>query len=104
GDSAQPRLVSETRADVDDRAVTVEFDDQQLAVLEESSAYEVVMTQAGTGRSTAVPPWVWDGSYEAEDAEYTGSGYSLNGPEGSPSDVSKFYTSGGYDVGGLRTG
>lgn len=104
GDSAQPRLLTETTADVDDGAVTVEFDDQQLPVLDESSAYEVVMTPAGTGTSTAVPPSVWDGSYEAEDAEYTGSGYSLNGPEGSPSDVSKFYTSGGYDVGGLRTG
>ncbi|MEV5880031.1 LamG-like jellyroll fold domain-containing protein [Streptomyces sp. NPDC052101] len=51
-----------------------------------------------------VAPVRWQGSYEAEDAAHTGSGYSKNGPEGSPCDVSKFYTSGGYDVGGLRTG
>ncbi|MGW1885073.1 hypothetical protein [Streptomyces sp. NPDC001970] len=46
----------------------------------------------------------WQASYEAEDAAHTGYGYSKNGPEGSPRDVSKFYTSGGYNVGGLRTG
>ncbi len=62
------------------------------------------MTPAGVGTSTSAEPTTWEGSYEAEDATYTGSGYSKNGPEGSPSDVGKFYTSGGYDVGGLRTG
>src|SRR5699024_11388542 len=46
----------------------------------------------------------WSASYEAEDATYEGSGYSLNGPEGSPDNVQDFYTSGGYNVGGLRTG
>jgi len=75
-----------------------------LPSLKESSAYEVVLTPASGGsRATAVPN-LWEASYEAEAARYTGSGYSRNGPEGSPSDVSKFYTSGGYNVGGLRTG
>ena len=33
-------------------------------------------------------PLLWQQSYEAEDAVYTGGGYSRNGPEGSPADVS----------------
>ncbi|HLR93497.1 MAG TPA: LamG-like jellyroll fold domain-containing protein [Jiangellaceae bacterium] len=104
GDSAQPALLSETVAEVVDGKVTVEPGSGDLPELVESSAYEISVTPAGTGETTMVAPNLWEGSYEAEDAEYSGSGYSLNGPEGSPSDVSKFYTSGGYDVGGLRTG
>ncbi|WP_304451662.1 LamG-like jellyroll fold domain-containing protein [Nocardiopsis sp. YSL2] len=104
GDSGPPRLVSEEVLEVQDGSVVLDFGGS-LPELTESSAYEVVLTPAGEGTtSTGVPPTLWQGSFEAEDAEYTGSGYSLNGPEGSPSDVSKFYTSGGYDVGGLRTG
>src|SRR5690606_27269395 len=75
-----------------------------LPALEESSAYEIILSPSGTGTTTAPPPHLWQRSYEAEDAQYTGGGYSRNGPEGSPSDVSKFYTSGRYNVGGLRTG
>lgn len=104
GDSAQPRVLSETTADVVDGSVSVPFDATSLPLLEESSAYEIVVTPAGTGEPTAASPTVWSGSYEAEDAQYSGSGYSKNGPEGSPDDVGAFYTSGGYDVGGLRTG
>jgi hypothetical protein len=63
-----------------------------------------VLSPAGKAKGTQSPPVSWQASYEAEDAAHTGSGYSKNGPEGSASDVSKFYTSGGYDVGGLRTG
>ncbi|MFE3459848.1 LamG-like jellyroll fold domain-containing protein [Nocardiopsis aegyptia] len=103
GDSGPPRLVSEEVLEVQDGSVVLDFGGS-LPELEESSAYEVVLTPAGQGTPTGVPPTRWQGSFEAEDAEYTGGGYSLNGPEGSPSDVSKFYTSGGYDVGGLRTG
>lgn len=53
----------------------------------------------------SLPPAVrWRRTYEAEDAGYTGGGHSKNGPEGSPSAVDRFATSGGYHVGGLRTG
>ncbi|MFI2487374.1 LamG-like jellyroll fold domain-containing protein [Promicromonospora kroppenstedtii] len=104
GDSAQPRHLAELTLPVTDGKVAVEFDGTSLPSLKESSAYEIVMTPAGVGEATSTAPTSWEGSYEAEDATYTGSGYSLNGPEGSPSDVGKFYTSGGYDVGGLRTG
>lgn len=103
GDSAQPRLVAERNLPVKDGAVVLDFGGE-LPALAESSAYEIVLTPAGEGRQTSVVPDLWTGSYEAEDAAYTGSGYSRNGPEGSPQDVSKFYTSGRYNVGGLRTG
>ncbi|WP_280900534.1 MULTISPECIES: LamG-like jellyroll fold domain-containing protein [unclassified Streptomyces] len=105
GDSSGPKLLTETNLKVaDDRTVTVDFGDGTLPTLKESSAYEIVLTPAGKATKTQSPPVRWQGSYEAEDAAHTGSGYSRNGPEGSTSDVSKFYTSGGYDVGGLRTG
>ena len=98
GDSAQPRLIAERDLKVADGAVAFEFDK-----LLESSAYEIVLAPAGKS-SAARTPTVWQGSFEAEDAKHTGTGYSRNGPEGSPSDVSKFYTSSGFNVGGLRTG
>ncbi|MFC0534024.1 LamG-like jellyroll fold domain-containing protein [Phytohabitans kaempferiae] len=99
GDSAQPRLVAERDVAVQDGAVVLD-----LPGLVESSAYEIVLSPAG-GKSRPTPrSLLWEGSYEAEDATYTGGGYSRNGPEGSPADVSKFYTSGGFNVGGLRTG
>ncbi|MCX5328613.1 LamG-like jellyroll fold domain-containing protein [Streptomyces sp. NBC_00140] len=105
GDSSGPKLLTETNLKVaDDGTVTVDFGDGTLPKLKESSAYEIVLSPAGKAANTQSPPARWQGSYEAEDAAHTGSGYSKNGPEGSTSDVSKFYTSGGYDVGGLRTG
>ncbi|MER6289802.1 LamG-like jellyroll fold domain-containing protein [Streptomyces sviceus] len=105
GDNSGPKLLTETNLKVaDDGTVTVDFGDGTLPRLKESSAYEIVLSPAGKATKTQSPPVRWQGSYEAEDAAHTGSGYSKNGPEGSTSDVSKFYTSGGYDVGGLRTG
>jgi hypothetical protein len=101
GDSPQPDEIAELEADVVDGAVALEFGDD-LPALKESSAYEIVLSPAHSAR--AVPRTHWARSYEAEDAAHTGSGYSRNGPEGSPSDVSKFYTSGRFNVGGLRTG
>jgi hypothetical protein len=88
----------------DDGTVVVGFGDGALPALKESSAYEIVLSPAGKAKGSQTPPASWQASYEAEAAAHTGSGYSKNGPEGSPRDVSKFYTSGGYDVGGLRTG
>jgi hypothetical protein len=105
GDSSGPKLLTETNLKVAaDGTVAVDFGDGTLPKLKESSAYEIVLSPAGKAAKTQSPPVRWQGSYEAEDAAHTGSGYSKNGPEGSTSDVSKFYTSGGYDVGGLRTG
>ncbi|WEH13527.1 LamG-like jellyroll fold domain-containing protein [Streptomyces sp. VNUA24] len=105
GDSSGPRLLTETNLDVGaDGTVSVDFGDGTLPRLKESSAYEIVLSPAGNAKATRTAPVRWQNSYEAEDAAHTGSGYSKNGPEGSPRDVSKFYTSGGYDVGGLRTG
>ncbi|WP_329331919.1 Ig-like domain-containing protein [Streptomyces sp. NBC_00663] len=105
GDNSGPKLLTETNLKVgDDGKVVVDFGDGTLPTLKESSAYEIVLSPAGKAKATQTAPVRWQGSYEAEDAAHTGSGYSKNGPEGSPRDVSKFYTSGGYDVGGLRTG
>ncbi|MEU6422993.1 LamG-like jellyroll fold domain-containing protein [Streptomyces spiralis] len=105
GDNSGPKLLTETNLKVgDDGKVVVDFGDGTLPKLKESSAYEIVLSPAGQAKGTQSLPVRWQGSYEAEDAAHTGSGYSKNGPEGSTGDVSKFYTSGGYDVGGLRTG
>jgi hypothetical protein len=103
GDSAQPRVVADLDQRVTGGAVTVDFG-SKLPELDESSAYQIILSP-GRDRSAAVPVTnSWTAGYEAEDAAHTGSGYSRNGPEGTPSDVSKFYTSGDYNVGGLRTG
>ncbi|WP_051744558.1 LamG-like jellyroll fold domain-containing protein [Streptomyces yerevanensis] len=105
GDNTGPKLLSEQNLKVGaDGKVVVDFGDGDLPTLKESSAYEIVLSPAGKAKGTQSPPTRWKDSYEAEDAAHTGSGYTKNGPEGSPRDVSKFYTSGGYDVGGLRTG
>ncbi|UUU20419.1 LamG-like jellyroll fold domain-containing protein [Streptomyces sp. DSM 40750] len=105
GNSSGPKLLTETDLKVgDDGTVVVGFGESGLPALNESSAYEIVLSPAGRAKGTQAPPASWQASYEAEDAAHTGSGYSKNGPEGSPRDVSKFYTSGAYDVGGLRTG
>ncbi|MGW6548368.1 LamG-like jellyroll fold domain-containing protein [Streptomyces massasporeus] len=105
GDSSGPKLLAESNLEVgEDGTVALDFGDGTLPKLKESSAYEVVLSPAGGAKGTQAPPVRWQSAYEAEDAAHTGSGWSKNGPEGSPRDVSKFYTSGGYDVGGLRTG
>ncbi|MFJ2923681.1 LamG-like jellyroll fold domain-containing protein [Streptomyces massasporeus] len=105
GDSSGPKLLAESNLKVgEDGTVVLDFGDGALPKLKESSAYEVVLSPAGEAKGTQAPPVRWQSSYEAEDAAHTGSGWSKNGPEGSPRDVSKFYTSGAYDVGGLRTG
>jgi hypothetical protein len=105
GDSPQPRHLAELILPVSgDGIVTVEFDAGALPLLRESSAYEVVVTPAGAGSPSSATPVLWEASYEAEDAAHSGSGWFLGGPGGSPEDVTRFYTSGGYHVGGLRTG
>jgi hypothetical protein len=75
-----------------------------LTDLDAMSAYQVTVSPGGNGAVPLPPSVAWRRTYEAEDATYTGGGYVKNGPEGSPSAVDRFATSGGYHVGGLRTG
>jgi hypothetical protein len=99
GASAQPLRLADHQLPVVDGKVTL-----RLTELEEMSAYQVILSPGDEG-TVALPPSVgWRRSYQAEDAAYIGDGHSLNGPEGSPSDVDRFATSTGYHVGGLRTG
>jgi hypothetical protein len=108
GDSAQPRVLAETTATVTDGTVTLAFGSATpgtvLPKLSESSAYQIILSPGKNATATQQPTTLWKATYEAEKAGHTGSDYSVNGPEGSPSDVAKFYTSGNYNVGGLRTG
>jgi hypothetical protein len=76
----------------------------RLADLDAMSAYQVILSPGGNGAASLPPAVRWRRTYEAEDATWTGGGHSKNGPEGSPSAVDRFATSGGYHVGGLRTG
>ena len=103
GDSAQPQVVGELDQKVVDGAATFDFG-SVLPKLRDSSAYQIILTPGAHTRAAGITAPLWQTTYEAENAGHTGTGYSRNGPEGSPSNVSKFYTSGGYDVGGLRTG
>ncbi|GAA4672334.1 LamG-like jellyroll fold domain-containing protein [Phytohabitans rumicis] len=103
GDSPQPEVVAEFDQRVSGGTVTVDFG-SVLPKLKESSAYQIILTPGRNATSQAVPPTLFSASYEAEDAAHSGSPYYRNGPEGTPSNVSKFYTSGTYNVGGLRTG
>ncbi|MFJ5304809.1 cellulosome protein [Streptomyces sp. NPDC088350] len=99
GSSAQPLRLADRELPVLDGEVTLRLTD-----LEEMSAYQVILSPGGKG-AVALPPSVgWRRAYQAEDAAYIGGGRSLNGPEGSPSNVDKFAGSTGYHVGGLRTG
>ncbi|MEV0637887.1 cellulosome protein [Streptomyces sp. NPDC050619] len=99
GASAQPSRLRDDELPVVDGRVTLPVSD-----LDAMSAYQVILSPGGNGATSLPPSAGRRRTYEAEDATYTGSGYSRNGPEGSPSDVDKFATSGGYHVGGLRTG
>ncbi|WP_030615939.1 cellulosome protein [Streptomyces fulvoviolaceus] len=99
GACAQPLRVLDYELPLLQGTVTLPLTD-----LDEMSAYQVILSP-GDNAAAPMPPSVrWQRTYEAEDATYTGGGHSKNGPEGSPSDVEKFATSGGYHVGGLRTG
>ncbi|MCX4759867.1 cellulosome protein [Streptomyces sp. NBC_01275] len=99
GASAQPLLLQETELPLTEGTVTL-----PLADLDEMSAYQLTLSPGGHGAALRPPSVLWRRAYEAEDAVHTGSGRVLHGPEGSPSDVGKFATSGGHHVGGLRTG
>ncbi|GHB62714.1 hypothetical protein GCM10010306_065450 [Streptomyces umbrinus] len=100
GDSAQPLRLADQEVTVGtDGTVTL-----PMTAMNEMSAYQVILSPGGNSGEPAEPSVSWRKTYEAENATYTGKGYSKNGPEGTPSDVGKFATSGNYNVGGLRTG
>lgn len=103
GDSAQPEVIAELDLPVVAGSAEFVFG-EALPALQESSAYQIVLTPGANATGTAAAPYLWKKSYEAEAAALTGSPRLLNGPEGSPSNVSGFYTSGQRNVGGLRTG
>ncbi|MEU6247966.1 LamG-like jellyroll fold domain-containing protein [Glycomyces sp. NPDC047010] len=104
GDSAQPETVAELDVPVADGTASLHFGAGDLPSLNAESAYEVILTPGDPAAATAAPRTAWEATYEAEDADRIGSGLNVNGPEGSPSNVAKFYTSGGHSIGGMRTG
>lgn len=103
GDSAEPAVVKEFEAPIVNGVVDFDFGDDLPELLEES-AYQIVLTPGENSNANQVAPFTWRTTLEAEDAAHTGDGWSRNGIEGSPADVSKYFTSGGYNVGGLRAG
>ncbi|GAB3227462.1 hypothetical protein GCM10027447_18600 [Glycomyces halotolerans] len=104
GDSDRPDTVAELDLTVSGGTAELAFGSGGLPELDAESAYEVIVTPSVSPGEPAVPRTTWEATYEAEDAAWIGEGLHRNGPEGSPSNVSKFYTSGGYNVGGMRTG
>ncbi len=104
GDSSQPKVVAQQTLAVGSPVTTLSFGESGLPALDAESAYELLLTPGEAVGSSAVAKTQWEASYEAEDAVFFGDSLHLNGPEGRPSAVSKFYTSGAYNVGGLRTG
>ncbi|WP_330288020.1 RICIN domain-containing protein [Streptomyces sp. NBC_00576] len=97
GAAATPTRLSDADVSVGtDGSITVPV------TLDAMSAYQVIVSPGGTGSTTASDS-TWTGTYEAENATLSGSGYNIN-TEGTPSRLDKFATSGTKDVGGLRTG
>ncbi|WP_458117271.1 OmpL47-type beta-barrel domain-containing protein [Arthrobacter sp. D2-10] len=105
GDSAEPREVGELELTVSENgSVGMAFGEGDLPALKDSSAYYVVLSPGGNVDTTMASKTLWNGTFEAEDAAFTGEPRFLNGPEGSPSNLWGFFTSNSRDVGGLRTG
>ncbi|MDQ0595699.1 hypothetical protein QF037_000044 [Streptomyces canus] len=97
GAAATPTRLSDADVAVgSDGSITVPI------TLDAMSAYQVIVSPGGTGSATASDA-TWTGTYEAENATLSGSGYNIN-TEGTTGHVDKFATSGTKDVGGLRTG
>ncbi|MCX5055464.1 RICIN domain-containing protein [Streptomyces sp. NBC_00452] len=97
GAAATPTRLSDADVAVgSDSSITVPI------TLDAMSAYQVIVSPGGTGSATASDS-TWTGTYEAENATLSDSGYNIN-TEGTTGHVDKFATSGTRDVGGLRTG
>jgi len=104
GDSGEPQTVAEFDAPVSDGSLSLPFGQGALPELGTDSAYEIIITPGHNASSPAQSPVSWRGVYEAEDARFSGANPEINGPEGTPSNVSGFYTSGEKNVGGVRAG
>lgn len=103
GDSSPPLVVVDSKVQIRGGKVELTFGDGAWPALREEAAYELVLTPGGDD-GLAVPPVAgWRQDYEAEKARRQGSGLKIRGPEGSPQDVGRFYTSGGYSVEGFAT-
>lgn len=103
GDSAPPKVIADLDVAVIGGEVKLAFG-ATLPALKESSAYQVILTPGAADTTPQPKTTAWEATYEAEAAAYTGSPYYANGPEGSPSNVSGFFTSGSRNVGGFLTG
>ena len=99
GASGRPLRLLDAELPVTDGRVALPLTD-----LDEMSAYQLILAPGGNGAALLPPAAGRARAYKAEDATYTGGGHTKNGPEGSPSDVDRFATSGRYHIGGLRTG
>ncbi|MFC7926545.1 LamG-like jellyroll fold domain-containing protein [Microbacterium laevaniformans] len=104
GDSGEPQTVAEFDAPVASGSLSLEFGQGALPELGTDSAYEIIVTPGQNASSPAQSPVSWRGVYEAENARFSGANPEINGPEGTPSNVSGFYTSGEKNVGGIRAG
>jgi hypothetical protein len=105
GDSANPPVIAEYDAEVNSgNGLVVHFGGEDVPALKAESAYRIILTPGANSSASSTHPTIWEATYEAEDAGHTGAGWTRNGPEGAPNAQSKFYTSGSYNVGGLRTG
>ncbi|WP_233150981.1 cellulosome protein [Sphingomonas mollis] len=104
GDAPPPLVVAERAVPIRDGRVDLAFGTGDLPGLREESAYEVVLTPDARGARSIAPAIPWRQDYEAEAARRTGTGLTVRGPEGSPKDVGRFHTSGGYSVEGFTTG
>lgn len=104
GDSGEPQTVAEFDAPVSNGSLSLEFGQGNLPQLGTDSAYEIIVTPGQNASSPAQSPVSWRGVYEAENARFSGATPEINGPEGTPSNVSGFYTSGTKNVGGIRGG
>lgn len=102
GDSGEPEVVKEFDAQVANGSIVLDFGGS-LPALDLDSAYEVIVTPGANASAPTSSPVDFRAKYEAEQAPYTGTRI-LNGPEGSPNNVSGFYTSGERNVGGIRQG
>jgi len=104
GDSGEPQTVAEFDAPVTNGTLGLQFGGENLPELGTDSAYEIIVTPGTDTTSPAQSPVSWRGVYEAENARFEGAAPEINGPEGTPSNVSGFYTSGTRNVGGIRGG
>ncbi|WP_322965446.1 cellulosome protein [Sphingomonas fuzhouensis] len=103
GDATPPAVIADRVMPVTDGRIALTFGEGAMPALREEAAYELVLSPGRDVHPAAVSvPWRQD--YEAEQATRRGTGLAIHGPEGSPKNVDRFHTSGGYSVEGFKTG